>query len=599
MRNVRFPLVLMAMCLLVLGSTGCEKSIYVLVHVTGIPQNTTLLKAEVSIDGSPYKQHPFDNIKSFIGQQTVSYTVQIGESNFGKEAILTTIASNDQGCPIASGSQRALISIINGASPDIMIALVPESGCASWQADKVDPPNVPTSSGRTVKILGRGFSSAVQVLHGDTRLPASFQRESSQSLSVTIPPLKGVTGCAANMFKRELVVTDDGATDKMPHSASVPYSYYYDNINFPTGPVQTFAEIPRAIDVRDVDNNNKLDILIAYEISSTAAVSAGRLLEATGSGLNVTLTPKPDLANDMLTYRNGAKIVPSSGCPIPTASPTIVLNGRNSDALGLHKFMTGQYRYSSTILLNPPGRLSLGVEIMDFDNDGCPDLITLNQTSQNLAKIRQTNGGIFSLNSMGVSLTAITPTTMAVRNLDSNVSEDVAVGGQNGEVVVVTNQQGNLIVGTPFQVGESYAAAPKNIGSVTAIALVDLDGVGDSDLAVLGDGKVLALVENRAATTLTTQALLSVPNPPVAMRAADLNCDGLSDLVIIGNGTQSMNLQVLFNQGGWTFASKTMSIDDVATALSIADVNYDGLPDILVTVSNTKQLRSYLNQPAP
>jgi hypothetical protein len=74
----------------------------------------------------------------------------------------------------------------------------------------------------------------------------------------------------------------------------------------------------------------------------------------------------------------------------------------------------------------------------------------------------------------------------------------------------------------------------------------------------------------------------TVGTTPRAVRTADLNADGIPDLVTVNGGTS--NVSVLLGTGGGAFGPKT----DFATAatpygLAIGDLNADGMPDLVVT----------------
>ena len=88
----------------------------------------------------------------------------------------------------------------------------------------------------------------------------------------------------------------------------------------------------------------------------------------------------------------------------------------------------------------------------------------------------------------------------------------------------------------------------------TAIASGDFDGDGKLDLAVAGAGTLTILKGNGDGTFQTAASLTATPNP-VSVSAADLNGDGISDLIIADNGVNDFGgaVYVAINQGGGVF----------------------------------------------
>src|SRR5262249_2589019 len=69
---------------------------------------------------------------------------------------------------------------------------------------------------------------------------------------------------------------------------------------------------------------------------------------------------------------------------------------------------------------------------------------------------------------------------------------------------------------------------------------------------------------------------------PLAVVAADVNADGLADLVVADNGGN--NVSVLLGNGDGTFQPpRTFAAGTGPDAVAVADVNGDGRPDLVVT----------------
>jgi hypothetical protein len=75
---------------------------------------------------------------------------------------------------------------------------------------------------------------------------------------------------------------------------------------------------------------------------------------------------------------------------------------------------------------------------------------------------------------------------------------------------------------------------------------------------------------------------------PDQLLAADLNCDGLADIVMNYNPTYNpgQKIQILKNNGSGTFSMYTEKTRASEGIIAIAKANDDELPDIIVGFTN-------------
>src|SRR5262245_40466440 len=97
--------------------------------------------------------------------------------------------------------------------------------------------------------------------------------------------------------------------------------------------------------------------------------------------------------------------------------------------------------------------------------------------------------------------------------------------------------------------------------SPDSVAIGDLDGDGDEDLAVAnyyGDDVSVLLNEGRG--TFATQVTYPVGDGPTAVSIADLDGDGDRDLAVANWAYPVGSASVLLNQGGGTFATSVTCV---------------------------------------
>jgi hypothetical protein len=121
------------------------------------------------------------------------------------------------------------------------------------------------------------------------------------------------------------------------------------------------------------------------------------------------------------------------------------------------------------------------------------------------------------------------------------------------------------------------------------VVTADFNHDGKLDLAVANTltGGVAILLGNGDGTFQPAKHL--AVNSPIAMATADLNGDGIPDLVVQEWGYGAY-LYVFLGNGDGTFRKKaSYSVGDFPIAVTIADFNGDGLPDVAIACSNTEQ----------
>jgi len=246
------------------------------------------------------------------------------------------------------------------------------------------------------------------------------------------------------------------------------------------------------------------------------------------------------------------------------------------------------------------GGLGEGVALIDLNGDGKLDIVTVDYAGA--AAVLMGNGdGTFQ----PVVLYPLfdDATSIVVEDMNHDGKPDLVIPTFPFEAFAVFDGNGN---GT-FQPFTTYSF---NTCGGYSFAVSDVNGDGNPDLVVAGFGPSDCGAEGFISIALGNGD--GSFQPPVyydaggflpgSVRVADLNGDGVPDLVVANECGTSQNCQsldtgtagVLLGNGDGTFQSPTVFLSGgsamfASQSLAVADLNGDGLPDLVVTniVQNT------------
>jgi hypothetical protein len=145
-------------------------------------------------------------------------------------------------------------------------------------------------------------------------------------------------------------------------------------------------------------------------------------------------------------------------------------------------------------------------------------------------------------------------------------------------------------IATPF-FGSSSISDTGGLPSVVATA--DLNGDGVADLVVGGaDSNALAVFLGRGDGTFGPELLL--PGAASSIVVGDFNGDGIPDIATAAGGLNSTVVQIFLGNGDGTFTSAPGVVLGTgifgSTSLATADLNGDGYLDLVVTVNYLTQV---------
>ena len=254
-------------------------------------------------------------------------------------------------------------------------------------------------------------------------------------------------------------------------------------------------------------------------------------------------------------------------------------------------------------LLTRPTDLAVG----DFDDNGVMDLVIADEgeatagiAGQTVVLMRDASGGFFHDSlvrtvSEGAALPSAAAVTVGDFNADGSL--EIATGDQALREVALYS------LGLPGSLTDAVIAAEgQSVPSPAALCVADLDGDGlpdvvtanqfNNDLTLFQQGPAGLFSSRRVAIPLVLGA-----RAPVAVAAADLDGDGLGDLVV-GNVT-SDDLSVLFQESDGSFGIRSTRLAAegfiAPSSVALADIDGDGRVDVVAGSEFVDQARWFRN----
>jgi len=219
------------------------------------------------------------------------------------------------------------------------------------------------------------------------------------------------------------------------------------------------------------------------------------------------------------------------------------------------------------------------VTTADFNRDGRADLVVSNPGSN---KVSVLLGGTNSTFSQKVDLTLMRRVTrVSTGDLNCDGRADLAMADRFGNSVFRMIGNGDGTFGE--QETYSVAAGPRDV------AIGNFDGRHGNDVVTVSATTAQATVLLNRGGSLGFDRLgdFSVGSAPMRVLAADLNGDGLDDIVALNSSTDGPNnVAVLLNTGGGFGLATQYPVGLDAQDMAIADFNHDGAFDIIALTSN-------------
>jgi Bacterial Ig-like domain (group 3)/FG-GAP-like repeat/FG-GAP repeat len=316
-------------------------------------------------------------------------------------------------------------------------------------------------------------------------------------------------------------------------------------------------------------------------VTGNATYGTSMALTASGTPGNYTLSTQltafgqisPTGTVSFLDFSNGNAVV-STVSTAANGAPQVMA------ALG-SPYFTASAPFSSFVPA-PGQNLAIGpqtwgVAVGDFNNDGIADLVTAGVGDGLLSVLIGNGNGTFKPRTTLNAPLASDPSTVVIADFNRDGKQDLAVvnGFSGTETLTIFLGNGD---GT-FQSGVNYNAGINPKG----LAVADLNGDGLADLVIVDTktNNVKVMLGNGDGTF---QPFTSYPvgNSPYSAVVGDFDQDGNLDVAV--SNSDDGTVGILFGNGDGTLRPQvTYAVGTAPNTLAMGDFNGDGFLDLAVT----------------
>jgi len=326
-----------------------------------------------------------------------------------------------------------------------------------------------------------------------------------------------------------------------------------------------------------------------------------------GDGIaDVAVAQNVDNTVTILLGNGSGGFAPATGPPIPVGTNPQALAVGDFNGDGIADLAVANFGSNNVSILlghgdgtfTPGPVITVGtnpifVAVGDFNGDGIADLAVPNFGSHTVTILLGNGNGTF------------TPAPEVVITLDSQPA-DVAVGDFNGDgitdlaVADYFNHSVTILLGIGNGLFTPTPASPISVGSFPKhLVAGDFNGDGITDLAVADDGSdtvFILLGDGHGNFTQTPGSPISVGTNPAFMVVADFNGDGNTDLAVVNSGSDNVTLLLGDGQGDFTDApGSPISVGSFPLQAAAGDFNGDGMKDLVVANTGATNVSILLN----
>ncbi len=235
----------------------------------------------------------------------------------------------------------------------------------------------------------------------------------------------------------------------------------------------------------------------------------------------------------------------------------------------------------SPVTGNPITAIGKPVLVQDFNGDGHPDILVADRLSASMTVLLGNGDGTFTVSPQGVFYTNYGNEPAVAGDFNGDGIPDLAVGGGYYLVILLGQGDGSF---TQVPVTTTNIFEASNFASMVT---ADLNGDGLSDLMVADDGphQVSVYLSNGDGT------FTAAPDTPISLNSAtllttgDYNGDGKLDLALSLYGGSSQVAVFLGNGDGSFQATPSLASSTIGFTpflFTTGDFNADGIPDLFL-----------------
>ena len=364
-------------------------------------------------------------------------------------------------------------------------------------------------------------------------------------------------------------------------------------VTFPVG------VLPRAVTVADFNNDGKPDLAVVNQGPSSTSTSQSSLSVLLGNG-NGSFQPAVTTNVQNSGAGNGNAESVAVGDFNGDGLPDVALNTAGPAGPAVEVLLgKGDGSFQPNHLILPVGQTPLSVAAGDFDHNGALDLVTAN--SNGTVSVLLGNGGGSFRPRIDLAVGG-SPHSVAVGDFNGDGRLDVVTAQQLTDTVSVLLGHGDGTFAPPLV----FAASGQNF-TPQSMALGDVNGDGKLDLVIKSvsvlDSDAFQLGVLLGNGDGTFQGPILAPAQPDGsgdLALGDFNNDGRMDAAVADQlGAPTGDLSVFFGNGDGTFQPNlrldllTGGNDPVGVAA--ADLNGDGLVDLVAANTSSSTVGVLLN----
>jgi streptogramin lyase len=392
-------------------------------------------------------------------------------------------------------------------------------------------------------------------------------------------------------------LTGDGWNDLVVRNAGDGTLSVYLSASFATGPSSALPfpflpaiVVPVGLNVSDVtladtSGDGSTDIIVTNTLTGEVGVVRNlgpgfydpAVLYRASSGL-YGVTSTGDRSKTITTFEATAGV--AAGTFTVGGPPSLVAINPGSNTFSLLGGLGGG-RFANPVTLPTPSP-AIAVRVADLEGNGIPDAILL--SASGVTVYRGDGKGGFLPDPFTIDA-GPDPTGMTVADLNHDGKPDVLVSNAFGDLLV--------LLGNGDGTFQPYYKADQQV----ALAVLP-NGSATPDFIYADQGLDNVVVDYSGGQTTTVADRSSGLLAPGAVQLADLNGDGIPDLIVANSG--SNNVLVYPGLGNGQFGPELNGGHGFFTGtdpVSITVANLNGRPDLLIANEGSNDVSILLNEP--